>query len=48
MLSKQGYVYIMTNTYRTTFYIGVTNSLEIRIWQHINGEGSDFVKRYKL
>ena len=38
----------MSNEYRTTFYIGVTNSLESRIWQHINNEGSAFVKRYKL
>ncbi len=45
---KQGYIYFMTNKYRTTFYIGVTNSLESRVWQHLNGEGSEFVKKYKL
>jgi len=38
----------MSNTYRTTFYIGVTSNLEARVWQHINGEGSAFVKKYKL
>jgi putative endonuclease len=38
----------MSNEYRTTFYIGVTSSLESRIWQHINNEGSAFVKRYRL
>jgi putative endonuclease len=38
----------MTNKYRTTFYVGVTNSLESRVWQHSNGEGSLFVKKYKL
>ena len=38
----------MSNKYRTTFYIGVTANLESRVWQHINGEGSVFVKRYKL
>lgn len=48
MLFKQGHVYIMSNAYRTTFYIGVTGNLEARIWQHINGEGSKFVKRYRL
>jgi putative endonuclease len=48
MLYKQGYVYIMSNTYRTTFYIGVTSALESRIWQHINGEGSQFIKKYRL
>ena len=48
MLFKQGYTYIMTNKYRTTFYVGVTSTLEARVWQHINNEGSEFVKKYKL
>ncbi|WP_366087921.1 GIY-YIG nuclease family protein [Mucilaginibacter sp.] len=48
MLYKQGHVYIMTNQYRTTFYIGVTCSLDSRIWQYINNEGSAFVNKYKL
>jgi len=38
----------MTNKYRTTFYIGVTSDLVARVWQHINGEGSQFVKKYRL
>ena len=38
----------MTNKYRTTFYIGVTSDLTARVWQHINGEGSQFVKKYRL
>jgi len=48
MLYKQGHVYIMSNTYRTTFYIGVTSDLRARVWQHTNGEGSLFVKKYRL
>ncbi len=28
------YVYIITNPYRSTFYIGVTNNLGIRLQQH--------------
>ena len=48
MLFKQGYIYIMTNKYRTTFYIGITSDLTGRVWQHINNEGSQFVKRYRL
>ena len=38
----------MSNQYRTTFYIGVTSTLEARVWQHINNRGSEFVKKYKL
>jgi putative endonuclease len=48
MLFKQGHIYIMSNKYRTTFYVGVTSDLRARVWQHINGEGSDFVKKYQL
>lgn len=45
---KQRYVYIMSNHYRTTFYIGVTSNLDGRIWEDIHNEGSAFVKKYKL
>lgn len=47
MLLKQGHIYILSNTYRTTFYIGVTADLNVRLWQHLNNEGSLFVKKYK-
>jgi putative endonuclease len=28
------YVYIITNKYRPTYYIGMTNNLEVRLQQH--------------
>ncbi|HKL32976.1 MAG TPA: GIY-YIG nuclease family protein [Tangfeifania sp.] len=45
---KGGYVYIMTNKNRTSFYIGVTSDLKTRIADHKNGIGSDFTTKYKL
>jgi putative endonuclease len=45
---KTGYVYIMSNFKRTTFYIGVTSNLEGRIADHREGEIEGFTKRYRL
>ena len=45
---KGGWVYIMTNGPYGTLYIGVTADLARRAWQHRNGEGSAFCKRYGL
>jgi putative endonuclease len=42
------WVYILTNKHRTTLYIGMTNSLELRLWQHRWGEANGFTKRYHL
>ncbi|MEP0264228.1 GIY-YIG nuclease family protein [Dokdonia sp.] len=42
------YVYIMTNTYRTTFYIGVTADLSKRVSEHQEGIGSKFTSTYNL
>ncbi|UII79659.1 GIY-YIG nuclease family protein [Flagellimonas sp. CMM7] len=45
---QQSFVYIMTNKYRTTFYIGVTSDLSRRVIEHKLGEGSKFTKKYNL
>lgn len=45
---KEGWVYIMTDAPFGTLYIGVTSDLARRIWQHRNGEGSAFCRRYGL
>jgi len=42
------YVYILTNKYRTTFYIGVTSNLERRVLEHIQGKGSKFTRKYSV
>ena len=45
---KTYYIYMMTNRSRVVLYIGVTNSLVRRVWQHQNGEIDGFTKRYRL
>ena len=43
---KQYFVYMVTNKGRTTLYIGITNSLMRRVFQHRQGEIPGFSKRY--
>jgi putative endonuclease len=45
---KGGWVYIMTERYRGTIYIGVTSNLAARVWAHREGRGSEFCARYGL
>lgn len=46
--SKSYYVYVLTNSNNSTLYIGVTNSLERRLFEHKNELVEGFTKRYKL
>ncbi|MEY8847486.1 GIY-YIG nuclease family protein [Psychroserpens sp. XS_ASV72] len=45
---KKSYIYIITNTYRTTFYVGITANLSQRIIEHQKGIGSKFTSKYNL
>lgn len=45
---KLSYIYILTNKYRTTFYIGITSNLSKRIEQHNDETASKFTKKYNL
>ena len=35
-MEKQAYIYFMTNNHNNVIYLGVTNNLERRVWEHKN------------
>lgn len=47
-VAKGGWAYILTNKPRGVLYIGVTADLTLRFWQHRNGQGSHFARKYGL
>jgi putative endonuclease len=48
MEARQYYVYILTNKTNKVLYIGVTNNLERRIFEHKNKLVEGFTKKYNL
>ena len=44
----QYYIYILTNVNNTTLYVGVTNNLKRRIFEHKSKLVDGFTKRYNL
>jgi len=40
------FVYVLTDKGRSTLYIGVTNDMATRLWQHRNPEQASFSQRY--
>jgi predicted GIY-YIG superfamily endonuclease len=42
------YIYIMTNRRKTTVYIGMTNDIERRVYEHKNHLLPGFTSRYNL
>jgi len=47
-VSKQYYVYIMTNVRNTVLYVGVTNDLVRRIYEHKEKLANGFTKKYDI
>ena len=47
-MSRDYFVYIMTNKYNTVLYTGVTNDLKRRVYEHKQGLGSKFTSKYNL
>jgi putative endonuclease len=46
-MDKSSYIYMMSSSSRRALYTGVCASLEKRAWEHKNGLGGDFTRRYK-
>ena len=42
------FVYIMTNEHNTTLYVGVTNDLTRRVYEHKYEVNEGFTKKYQL
>jgi len=47
-MSKQYYVYIMTNKGNTVLYTGITSDLKKRVYQHKEKLVNGFSKRYNI
>jgi len=47
-MNKQYYVYIMTNRTNTVLYIGVTNDLKRRVYEHKEKMANGFTKKYNI
>jgi len=47
-VSKQYYVYIMTNVGNTVLYVGVTNDLIRRVYEHKERLVDGFTKKYNI
>ena len=41
-------VYILASRKNGTLYIGVTNNIARRVWEHRQGRGSRFVQKYRV
>lgn len=42
------YVYIMTNVTNSVIYIGVTNDIRRRVYEHINDKIEGFTSKYRV
>jgi putative endonuclease len=48
VVGKQYYVYIMTNSRNTVLYVGVTNDLIRRVYEHREKLADGFTRKYNI
>jgi len=48
VVNKQYYVYIMTNNRNTVLYVGVTNNLIRRVYEHKEKLADGFTRKYNI
>ena len=48
MGDRRYFVYIMTSSSLSTMYIGVTNDVGRRVFEHRSGLGSEFATKYRV
>lgn len=47
-MSKQYYIYILSNYSRSTLYCGITNDLKRRVWEHKHDLVKGFSQKYQI
>ena len=45
---KMYYVYILSNQSNSVLYVGMTNNLERRLYEHRSGAAEGFTKKYRV
>jgi putative endonuclease len=48
MYERTYWVYILASSRNGTIYVGVTNNLSRRVWEHREGTADGFTKRYSV
>lgn len=47
-MKKNYYIYILTNKRKTVLYVGVSDNLVKRVWQHKNKVVKGFTEKYNI
>ncbi|MEK9679401.1 MAG: GIY-YIG nuclease family protein [Rhodospirillaceae bacterium] len=45
---KQAWVFMVTNRPNSVLYVGITNDISRRAWEHREGIGGQFTSKYRL